>query len=377
MKLSDRDKKLISIALCVIIVICAYFFGFKKISESNEALDKEISSNKTLYNNLKSMADREEQYKEDTEYYASEYTNVLSRFDTGFSQEYSIDFIEKLEQANGTWVSQLGIGDTVRLYGFGSIASSNPINQGSVVYSSDYVGYGTTLTLSYECSYEDLMSLIEYINTYEFKCKIDSISCAYSKDKDIVSGTLTVTIYAITGSDRPFFGPIKQKPQGTPNIFHSESFDPGENVDINNGNNIATDYDYFISLASFKSNNEGIAIGPKAGSGANVIKKNSSERENVTITFSGKDGEYTVSYKIGDTSYPVTNYEAGVSFNPGEMLSLYVFAENRSGEGDDINGADATIVNDTDMTLYVKIIDDKQDPRFKIKEKFGKIEIFE
>lgn len=377
MKLSDRDKKLLSIVVCVVIIFCAYFFGFRKISESNVDLAAEITTNRTLLNNLKSMAAREEQYKEDTEYYTSEYNNILEKFDTGFSQEYSIIYVEKLEKANGTWVSQLGLGETVQLYKFGGIVSSNPINQGAAVYNSDYVGYGTTLTLSYECTYEDLLSLIEYINTYEFKCKIDSISCAYNKDDDIVSGTLIVTIYAITGSDRTFFNPIVQNPHGTDNIFDSSVFEPGNNSDIENGNNIRNDYDYYIMLDSFKSDRDSVIIGPRSDSASTRLTKNSNEREKITITFSGKDGDYTVSYRIGDETYPATNYESGVAFTPGAMLSLYVFGADRSEDGDDMSGADATIVNDTDMTLYVKHIDDKENPRFKIKEKVGKIEVYE
>lgn len=377
MKLSDRDKKLLTIALCAVLIVCAYLFGFKKISEANETLDKEIESNKTLLTNLRSMASREKQYKEDTEYYTSEYNNILGKFDTGYSQEYSIVYVEKLEEANGTWVSQLGLGDTVRLYNFGNIVSSNPINQGASVYSSDYVGYGTTLTLAYECSYDNLLSLIDYINSYEFKCKIDSISCAYNKDKDTVSGTLLVTIYAITGSDRTFFDPVIQNPHGTENIFDSDVFEPGNNKDIENGDNIRTDYDYYIMLDSFKSDRDSVIIGPRSDSASTRLTKNSNEREKITITFSGKDGDYTVSYKIGDETYPATNYESGVAFNPGAMLSLYVFGADRSEEGDDVSGADATIVNDTDMTLYIKHIDDSKDPRFKIKEKYGKIEVYE
>lgn len=377
MKLSDRDKKLLSIALCAVLIVCAYLFGFKKLSESNDNIDKEISKNRTLLTNLRDMASREKQYKEDTEYYTSEYNNVLTKFDTGFSQEYSIMFVDKLEKENSTWVSQLALGETAKLYGFGNIASSNPINKGGKVYNSDYVGYGTTLTLSYECSYEDLLGLIDYINSYEFKCKIDNIACTYNKDKDLVSGTIVVIIYAITGSDRTFFNPIIQHPNGTNNIFDSEIFDPGNNKDVENGDNIRTDYDYYVMLDSFKADRDSVIIGPRSDSAATRLSKNSNEREKITITFAGSNGEYTVSYRIGDETFPAANYEAGVSFNPGSMLSLYVFGAERSEDGDDMSGADATIINETDMTLYVKHIDDSKNPRFKIKEKSGKIEVYE
>ena len=144
-----------------------------------------------------------------------------------------------------------------------------------------------------------------------------------------------------------------------------------------NGNNIVTDYDYYIALDSFKSDADSVVIGPKGDSAATRISKNSSEREKVTITFSGKDGKYTVSYAIGDTVYPATNYESGVEFTPGSMLSLLVVGTDRDPEGEDINGADATIINNTDMKLYVKIVDDDENPRFKIREKSGEVVVYE
>ena len=130
-------------------------------------------------------------------------------------------------------------------------------------------------------------------------------------------------------------------------------------------------------LDSFKADRDSVIIGPRSDSAATRLSKNSNEREKITITFAGSNGEYTVSYRIGDETFPAANYEAGVSFNPGSMLSLYVFGAERSEDGDDMSGADATIINETDMTLYVKHIDDSKNPRFKIKEKSGKIEVYE
>lgn len=378
MKLNDREKKLIFIVAGVIIIALSYFIGYKKISASNNKLDDEIQANRTLYNDLKEMQAREKQYLEDTEYYTSEYNSLLAGFDTGYSQEYSIMFVNQLEKDTGVWFSQVSLTDTAPLYTFGQITSTNPMTQGAAVYSSDYIGYGTALTLTYKCSYADYKGLIEYLNTYKFKCRIDTVSATYNKDTDEVSGSIILNIFAITGSDRKFLGaPVQNKFTGTENIFNSSTFTPGNNADEENGNNIVTDYDYYIALDSFKSDADSVVIGPKGDSAATRISKNSSEREKVTIKFSGKDGKYTVSYAIGDTVYPATNYESGVEFTPGSMLSLLVVGTDRDPEGDDINGADATIINDTDMKLYVKIVDDNENPRFKISEKSGEVVVYE
>ena len=378
MKLNDREKKLIFIVVGVILIALSYFIGYRKISAANNKLDDKIEENRTLYNNLKEMQAREKQYLEDTEYYTSEYNTLLGSFDTGYSQEYSIMFVDQIEKDTGVWFSQVSLADTAALYTFGAITSSNPMTQGAAVYTSDYVGYGTTLTLSYKTSYAGYKELIEYLNTYKFKCRIDSVNATYNADDDEVSGSMILNIYAITGSDRKFLGaPVQNKFTGTENIFNSSTFTPGTNADEENGNNIVTDYDYYIALDSFKSDADSVVIGPKGDSAATRISKNSSEREKVIITFSGKEGKYTVSYAIGDTVYPATNYENGVEFTPGSMLSLLVVGTDRDPEGEDINGADATIINNTDMKLYVKIVDDDENPRFKIREKSGEVVVYE
>ena len=73
----------------------------------------------------------------------------------------------------------------------------------------------------------------------------------------------------------------------------------------------------------------------------------------------------------------LTYSEKCVEFTPGSMLSLLVVGTDRDPEGEDINGADATIINNTDMKLYVKIVDDDENPRFKIREKSGEVVVYE
>lgn len=52
---------------------------------------------------------------------------------------------------------------------------------------------------------------------------------------------------------------------------------------MKNGNNIVTDYDYYIALDSFKSDADSVVIGPKGDSAATRISKNSSEREKLQL----------------------------------------------------------------------------------------------
>ena len=379
MKLTDRDKKLLYIVAGLLLVFCAYFFGFRNLSSKNEDLESELSKKNTVYNNLRVMAMKKADYLEDTEKFNNEYTTLLSRFDSGYSQEYSIMFLKELEDNTGCWLSQVGLAQTQKIYDFGNTVSSNPTGSGNAGYATDYKGYSTTLTLTYQASYDEFKDLINYLNTYKYKCVINSVSSSYNAESDTVSGSLVITQYAITGGDREFYGAyIDNYLNGTDNIFDSPIFTPGTNADIENGGNILKDYDYYMTLDAFGADSDSIAIGKKGDStGESVLSTNAAKKEDVTISFAGANGNYTVQYKIGSITYPATNYTAGVAFDPGNLLSMLIISSPRMSE-DDLNGVSATIVNDTDMTLYVKVVnDDESNPRFTLKEKWGDVVIYE
>lgn len=380
MKISDRDIKILYVLLAIAIIACSYFFGFRKLTETNKELDVEIGQLKSRYTTLNTMKANAKKYSDDTVVYNDEYDKILKKYDTGYSQEYSILFVKELEDKVDTWLSQAGLAQTENIYSFGDVTSSNPdAESGTEVYSSDYEGYRTVLTLSYQTSYDNFKNLINYINNYKYKCTIDTMSMSYNANSDVVSGSLVVSQYAITGEDREFNNVnISGVLNGTGNIFASEIFAPGAVADVDNGDNIISDYDYYISLQSADSNLDSVVVGPKGDlAGAATLTSNANETQELHIRFFGEEGTYYVQYSLGETEYPATAYDDGAMFLPGEMLSLLVISSSRVDE-DDLAGIEAYIVNDTDMTLRVKIAnEDKGNPRCVIKNTSGEVVVFE
>ena len=380
MKLSDKDKKLISFILGLVMIFCAYFFGFRNLTAKSSELDEVIKEDTEYYNTLKGMVDMEATYIADTETFQAGYLDILNKFDTGITQEHSILFISEMERKTGAWVSQAIIGESNSVYQFGQGASSNPLRPDDRAYSSDYVGNEAMLTLNYEAPYPEFKQLIDYINTFDSKCKISSLNAAYD-DEGFVSGTLLMSQYAITGSDRVFLdAPITNMYNGTENIFDSSTFEPNDDDNIEDlGLHILTDYDYYIALKPHNAAGDAVVIGPKGDrNGVQSISVNTSEVVDLTIMFDkNSEGKYVVSYKVGDVAYPVVDYDKGVEFVPGGRLSLRVMSADRNLIGEDENGVKATIINTTDMQLEIKIDDDKNNPRFTIADKVGDIKIYE
>lgn len=380
MKISDRDIKLIYVVLSLAIILCGYFFGFRKLTAANEQLDDEISKLKTRHATLRTMEKNAKKYSDDTVVYNDNYDKILSRFDTGYSQEYSILFIKELESKVDTWLSQAGLAQTENIYTFGQVKSTNPGSEAGVtVYSSDYKGYKTVLTLTYQTSYENFKDLIEYINNYKYKCTIDSMSMSYNSESDVVSGALVVSQYAITGKDRKFSNVnINGILNGSDNIFSSDIFNPGENADINNGDKIMSDYDYYISLQPADSNLDAVMVNKRGDmTGGSAIFSDENERQEFYIRFFEEDGVYYAQYSIGEKKFPAEEFDKGAMFLPGDYLSFMVLSSQRSGD-EDMAAVDATIINDTDMTLNIKVAnEDKGNPRFVVKSTSGDVVIYE
>ncbi len=380
MKISDRDIKLIYVVLSLAIILCGYFFGFRKLTAANEQLDDEISKLKTRHATLRTMEKNAKKYSDDTVVYNDNYDKIISRFDTGYSQEYSILFIKELESKVDTWLSQAGLAQTENIYTFGQVKSTNPGSEAGVtVYSSDYKGYKTVLTLTYQTSYENFKDLIEYINNYKYKCTIDSMSMSYNSESDVVSGALVVSQYAITGKDRKFSNVnINGILNGSDNIFSSDIFNPGENADINNGDKIMSDYDYYISLQPADSNLDAVMVNKRGDmTGGSAIFSDENERQEFYIRFFEEDGVYYAQYSIGEKKFPAEEFDKGAMFLPGDYLSFMVLSSQRSGD-EDMAAVDATIINDTDMTLNIKVAnEDKGNPRFVVKSTSGDVVIYE
>lgn len=379
MKITAKEKTLLIVLGSVILVFCAFFFGFRNISKENDNLDTELRKLNSKYNSLQIMKINAKEYQEDTVEYDRLSEDTLNKFDTGFSQEYSIMFLREIENKTGAWINQSGFAQTEAIYNFGQKTSTNPAKTGSTVYTTDYQGFKTTMNLSYEVSYEGLKDMINYINNYKYKCTIDSLSMSYNNDSDVVSGTMVLTQYAITGEDREFKNVVSEVPMiGTGNIFSSSVFEPGANIDVANGDNIISDYDFYMSLHSATADVNAFTMGMKDDiTGESLIECNDNKSQKVGIKIVGEAGNYRVWYTVDDKKYPVTDFARGGEFTPGDLLSLLIISSPRAGE-DDLSGVNFTIANFSDMTLSVKIInEDVDNPRVVVDAILGDVLIFD
>ncbi len=376
--ISDRDKNLLLLLVALGILFGAYFLGYQNFNEKTEQYNQETVKLRAKFNDLLAKKNKEEDYRNESLTYKNTYNAVLAKYSSSTNQDGIIDFLSKVESITGSWLKSTTFTESDDIFDFGRITSTNPGNTGNKVYNTDMIGYKTTLTLSYEAKYDQWKSLLSFINNYYSKLTIDTISMSYNSTTDNVAGSMTLSLYAITGTQRAFTPPVFNLPTKTDNIFASKVFDSSAigNVD-DNGAYILSNYDYYLLLNSSTSSIDSCVMGRKDDTTQeSVISTNSNDIENVTVRFAGSNGQYTVQYKVGNITYPAANYASGQNFVPGTTLDLLVMSSARLSDNDK-SGVSLSVVNDTDMMLNIKVSnDDINNPRFKIASKSGDVSIY-
>lgn len=217
LKISERDKKLLIVVMAVLIMALAYFFGYSNLSEQVDELSTKKTSLETTKRDLKEKNDNKQKYINDTDKLSKACTVLIDKYDSTTSQPNAIEFFNKTEDVTGVWVKSLSLSPATVLYKFGQIASSN-VN-GTSSYSSNLVGYKSSINISYEGDYSQWKDFVKYINTYASKSTIDSLTATYNDSTGVVSGTASISLYAIQGGDRKATEPKFDVKTGTDNIF--------------------------------------------------------------------------------------------------------------------------------------------------------------
>ena len=217
LKVSERDKKLLIVVMAVLIMALAYFFGYSNLSAQVDELSTKKTALETTKRDLKEKNNNKQKYINDTDKLSKACTVLIDKYDSTTSQPNAIEFFNKTEDVTGVWVKSLSLSPATVLYKFGQIASSN-VN-GTSSYSSNLVGYKSSINISYEGDYSQWKDFVKYINTYASKSTIDSLTATYNDSTGVVSGTASISLYAIQGGDRKATEPKFDVKTGTDNIF--------------------------------------------------------------------------------------------------------------------------------------------------------------
>ena len=267
---SDRDKKILYVLAMVIVFYLAYQFGYTKLVEKTDEYTNEYRERNAVYSDLSAKNAKLSVYKADTETYDEEYKEIMASYPAGSSTEELIIYIMKFEEETGLWFSSISLSGESAIYSFGNYSSTNPSDSAYII-SSDYVGYQAPITLTYQCSYNQFKEFLDYLNDYQYRYTIDTVSCSYtdttaSENSDgtgTVTGSMQISQYYVTGSDRTYNDiTLPSVRVGTSNIFASDTFESGVGAyDQTEGATILYNYDLYMILSASTSDMDSVLLG--------------------------------------------------------------------------------------------------------------------
>ena len=202
--ISEKDKKLLVYVFAFLIILIAYFVGYQNLSASLDTSTKQVTELTKKKKDLQKKNDNKAKYESDTLSLQSDSSKLLKTFENGTSQPATLQFLNTIESSTGVWIKSITFSDPVAVYTFGQKASSNPSNTSGSAYQTNNVGYKET---------------IGFINNYEKKNTIEALTTTYNEATDVVTGTMTLALYSITGNGREFSEPKFDLKTGTDNIF--------------------------------------------------------------------------------------------------------------------------------------------------------------
>lgn len=242
--MSDRDKRMLYLLAALLLIAGAYFLGFQKMKEKQEAVETESTTLQQDVAKLKTMVAKKKSVEADTKEKEVGIQTILEQFPVEVRTQNAIYQLDQMEKK----VKNLNIlseGFTMNQAFFyqGTLAteeapqaaatpapSGTPAEQAAQAEkqeedqqstnSGDYIGFHSDIAVNFLCDYKALKQVIEFIRNNEEKMTISDISISKETGNKPLKCTMTVSMYSITGRDEEYKQPnITGIRQGKSNIF--------------------------------------------------------------------------------------------------------------------------------------------------------------
>lgn len=380
MKLTEKDKNLLLI-LAVIAAFCLPLVLLVQPAMNKcEALTREISELQSRKSYLDQIVAAGSTYQEEAENIAVKKEELMNRFPSDIPQEASLLFMDNTEKKLPISLYQVGFGEDVAMQ-MTSAPTQEAIDQveadtGDVTDDSVYAdttsqtavtsgltGISTSTDFSYTAGYEEFKEFLDYIENYNDRMVITSLTASYAMDMNQVNGNFTLIQYALKGEDRnpvSFLEP--EMIQGTNNIFMQASgvFNEETNQSAQ----------FFLMLNQPDADDEAFIMGQMSDVAEETYLVNDENKlQKAAIEFEGTNGEYTAYYSVGKEK----TEKEGIPFTADGQIGFEILSSERADDKDKVS-VQVDIVNNTDTIVYLSVQnDDEENPRVTIKGKTGDI----
>lgn len=203
MQISARDKKLLVYLLAVGLIAISYFFVARPLLDKQSIMADEVVDLQQRVDHYSEIYLNQADYENRIVEAQTKYNEIVNNFFGGLNQDNTIMMIRDLEKTSDVWIARLSFQDENIVFGGEVSVEDNP----EMVTAAPITGLRQDLNIDYAANYSDFKRFIEYIENYDERLFITSINSSYAVDSGLVGGTIVLSQFAVTGTDKEYTAP--------------------------------------------------------------------------------------------------------------------------------------------------------------------------
>lgn len=376
--MSDTNKKILLVLAAIAILVLTFVFVIKPKREEIASLQSEIDELQARYDDLCEKEKHKDEFIQETADFNEQFDEVVAKYPADLNQESTVMFLKGVEEANEFINNSVSMPRDTQFYvlGQGAVegdAVETETEEGEdAPYICSQVGY----SISYNGTYDGIKDYLDYIANYKYRMNISSVSIAYNTEaEDPLSectGAIQLNAYSISGPNRTPDKPTVDVDEGKDNIFVGDlagGVSGSVSYDSDNGEAIVADHSLVMLLNNANNDtNSGIIVAASEASDSTYVTSSDNEVVDVDISITEEDGKKYMTYAIGSNEKRVEITSSDVT--------IYVKSSARV-DSKDTNGVNVSVANDTDLSVYFKVVDDdSSEPRFNLSKKAGVVKVY-
>lgn len=210
--ITKRDKKMLLYAAGILSVVLVYVFVVSPGQDKRAELKSEAAALEAELEQAEQHVKMQEYYEQETAVMQAQIDEVLAAFPADIKEETAIMYADMLENKSDIHIPGISVGAENLLYTLGQDSGEN-VNGGVSLY-------GTQIAYSFTVPYEDMKQVIRTIQEDEEQRNVETITLSYEAGSGELAGSMTVNMYSVTGTDKPYIAPdVPPMSLGTENIF--------------------------------------------------------------------------------------------------------------------------------------------------------------
>ena len=395
MKMSQREKYLLTIVGCILVGVLYYQFLYTSQKEKLELAKNQLfevqARHDQVMSNIATLPKRQKDIKGLT---ASITERTSSYYPTLIQEKIILELNEIIEETGITAsfsfspitaqnVQPLSAGEYLApqstleplVNELASIneeveeAENDEMASGQNSEASSATAEVLTVSMTFSGSYETIKTFIDTIQSWNYNLIITNLSLSPQTDNE-VAGSFNLEFYGLPKlqlQDQDYLTWTLENTYGKEMPFSSGVADGAYHTTLEELMELGVRVnDLMMVVRSTTSDMPTVTVG-KANDETreSYLFSESSEVENVEIQFLQKDDKYYYKYSLGDQTYPQNDQE--IEFSPlSSTINLQILSEERVTVSDQ-SGVNLKIINQTDKTVDVEIKnDDTVTPRITI-----------